>query len=718
MSLQTTEEKLKAMLGDYYRMGYPGSPNAAILQNMLGANNELRDPQSENEALLKLIYEDVIGEVYDARDEATRAAADAEAAKDHVDGVAASIPEDFTQLEADVLEIKGNYAKQDGSYDSMTVGNAEQIVSTVFEEDKVPYLFRTSGGSIDIGDREVDEIHGGTVAWNQRFDLSKIRGNGASLTDNGDGTYTAHNTNTGGLFFGFTFNFIPTLNHIYFIGINITEGDETYASFGYRCGNWMDAGRTVFERGENWNVYKANNTQGTYINMFVSEYNASSFFTIKNPVLFDLTQMFGPTIADYIYSLETATPGAGVAWFRKLFPADYYAYDAGSLKSVEGLSAHKMTGFNQWDEEWEVGSINSSGVPSTGTTSIRSKNYIPIIPGTTYYYRCSENGRQNPFYYDANKNFIGRHGAYLKNQTFVTPPGALFMKIGLTADYGTTYLNDICINLHWDGERDGEYEPYDAHSYPLDDSLTLRGIPKLDANNQLYYDGDVYESDGTVTRRYGVYTFDGTEAWGRVSETINGVTYNYFRLYGASFTSKIPDSKLGMQFILSKPYAAKYGLPYWYSGALLGDKLSWSVGTAYGICIYDDSYSDGTTFKAAMNGMVLVYELATPTTESVDAYQNPQVVDDWGTEEYVSTGIVPVGHYTKYQPNLRAKLEMAPNSPSADGDYIMRHENGENAYVLLTIPEELPAAPAEDGNYILKCTVSGGEATYTWEAQA
>ena len=61
---------------------------------------------------------------------------------------------------------------------------------------------------------------------------------------------------------------------------------------------------------------------------------------------------------------------------------------------------------------------------------------------------------------------------------------------------------------------------------------------------------------------------------------------------------------------------------------------------------------------------------------------------------------------------------MAPNSPSADGDYIMRHENGENAYVLLTIPEELPAAPAEDGNYILKCTVSGGEATYTWEAQA
>lgn len=57
MSL-TTEEKLQQMLGDYYQMGSPGSPNAAILQNILGADNVLRDPESENEALLRLIYED------------------------------------------------------------------------------------------------------------------------------------------------------------------------------------------------------------------------------------------------------------------------------------------------------------------------------------------------------------------------------------------------------------------------------------------------------------------------------------------------------------------------------------------------------------------------------------------------------------------------------------------------------------------------------------
>ena len=57
--------RLKEILGDDYDFGTPGSPNAAILQNILGAMNELRVPQSENEALLLLIYEKISGMVVD-----------------------------------------------------------------------------------------------------------------------------------------------------------------------------------------------------------------------------------------------------------------------------------------------------------------------------------------------------------------------------------------------------------------------------------------------------------------------------------------------------------------------------------------------------------------------------------------------------------------------------------------------------------------------------
>jgi hypothetical protein len=49
-----------------------------------------------------------------------------------------------------------------------------------------------------------------------------------------------------------------------------------------------------------------------------------------------------------------------------------------------------------------------------------------------------------------------------------------------------------------------------------------------------------------------------------------------------------------------------------------------------------------------MSGVMLVYELATPTTETATSYASPQAVIPQGTEEYVTTGIVPVGHETTY----------------------------------------------------------------------
>ena len=129
-----------------------------------------------------------------------------------------------------------------------------------------------------------------------------------------------------------------------------------------------------------------------------------------------------------------------------------------------------------------------------------------------------------------------------------------------------------------------------------------------------------------------------------------------------------------------------------------------SLSTSGYICVYDPNYgqNDASAFKTAMSGVYLVYELATPTTETAEPYQNPQIVDDFGTEEYVTTGIVPVGHVTKYQPNLRAKLEMAPDSPDGDGDYIVRQANGENSYVSLastaTIQDILARLTALEGN--------------------
>lgn len=59
-------------------------------------------------------------------------------------------------------------------------------------------------------------------------------------------------------------------------------------------------------------------------------------------------------------------------------------------------------------------------------------------------------------------------------------------------------------------------------------------------------------------------------------------------------------------------------------------------------------------------------------------------MDNWGTETYVDAGdrdvAIPVGHVTRYPINMRAKLEVAPDAPEADGKYLMLRDGGQNSY--------------------------------------
>lgn len=577
-------------------------------------------------------------------------------------------------------------AEIDGYYEEMTVGDAEQLVATQYVEDATPYLFRTTGGSADVGNREyVDKIVGGTIAWNQL-------NNETSDVTLEIGVKRTHSIVT---------NALRIIGHKYLQSFELTDTDNPNnriigTPLKNKYGNGKYSG--VVNATETWNL--------GYFYLEQSA-EAGTKTTICNFQCFDLTQMFGPTIADYIYSLEQANEGAGVDFFRKLFPKDYYEYNAGELLSVSGVSAHETVGFNAWDEEWEVGGINSStGLNQTNTSQIRSKNYTPIVPNMQYYFCVGEPGPtgrnfQSRFY-DADKNYIGIGGTLLYNAVFTPPSDARYVRFAMEAGYGTTYKNDICINLSWSGTRNGEYEPYEQHSYPLDSSLALRGIPKLSASNELYYDGDTYESDGTVTRRYGVVDL-GTLDWNLVSST-----NNYFRV---SFTNgaAAQSSTVPANIICTK--YTTVGSSYVVS---VDKSIGRGSGTNY-LMVRDDAYATAADFKAAMSGVYLVYELATPTTEEAEPYQQVQICNDWGTEEYISESIVPVGHETRFPANLRDKLQHLPDLASSDGYYMIQQSNSQMSLVNFRIPQ---ASGLEDGTYTLKATVSGGTPTYTWVAES
>lgn len=517
--------------------------------------------------------------------------------------------------------------------------------SVIIASDSDPYLFRKSGGAQDItgADRETDKLIGGTVAWNQLaptltatdWALNNITGtfsnNKVTLTVGTVGSWLGVNRKT-----AYTLN-----GHKYLVGASITSPKAI--RFTSDSSATIKSPYTVANKKTNVALIKSapnNSAVAIYLRGTEAGLEENDEIVVEDVVIFDLTQMFGSTIADYLYTLESGTAGAGVAFFKKLFPKPYYAYNTGTLLSVNA-SSHNTIGFNQWDEVWESGDINSSGNNSSTAGYYRSKNYIPVLPSTTYYLKFPVS--MGVFSYDANKGFIGVN--YLANDTFTTGSNTHFIRFrNATPNEWTPYNNDICINLFWDGSRNGEYEPYVKHSYALDSDLTLRGIPKLDANNNLYYDGDEYTNDGTVARKYGIVDL------GSLSWTYDSSVPRFYSTDKQNEVAKPSASVVGN--IVCDKYTSTWANNIWASGS---DKIV-AISSGGAINVKDTAYTTAASFKTAMSGVYLVYELATPTEETAEWFTSPQVVDVDGTEEYTDYGVaqgtrdvaIPVGHETDY----------------------------------------------------------------------
>lgn len=581
----------------------------------------------------------------------------------------ANVSEDVTDLKSAIA----TKAEQNGYYTDLTAGSAEQLLSTTYETDTEPYNFRTSGGSADIGTIETDKIVGGTVAWNQNLMADKNRWGalgGTSLTSS-DNTIVA--TVTGfnyqfGFYLKTSYKFIKT-GHKYLFSVEVTaskSGTILYGSEGQNKTPNVTAGaktklaHVLSSTGEGTILmYLKNSTDG---------FSVGETLTVSNYMCFDLTQMFGSTIADYIYSLEQSTTGAGVAWFRKYFPNDYYEYNAGELMSVQA-ARHEMVGFNAYDS-------------STGNAD--------VIGGNQY-------------------QITGAYTAISLDGETITPDSSGFFTPPANGELTVTGGgNNTCVHLVWSGYRNGEYKPYVKHTYALDDSLTLRGVPKL-VDGKLEYDGDTYESDGTVTRRYGVVDL-GTLNW----------TYNpsLNRAYTNSLASLINGSRGNLYSKTSNGFYSVSSLDI-----LKETEGTYFISSSNVISFNLNGATSASEFTSAINGVYFIYPLATEITETAAEYTNPQAVDDFGTEAYIDAAVeagdrdvsIPVGHETQYLTNLRDKLQHLPDlSSSGNGTYVIQQTDSQMTLVPLTTSTELPTAPTTDGAYTLQATVSNGVVTYSW----
>lgn len=391
--------------------------------------------------------------------------------------------------------------------------------------------------------------------------------------------------------------------------------------------------------------------------------------TPQSDKLVDLTRWFNGSIPQAILDDPT------------VFPINYYdgelTYSAGELKNCS-CTEFKTVGFNQWDEEWEVGGYDTTtGNPEPYTDRIRSKNPIEVFPNTSYYAKDPTNGNNiRILFYDASLSYI--NATSFTMGVFTTPSNCRYIKFFTSATYGNVYKNDICINLHWDGERDGTYEPFTSHTYPL----VWSGKSAGDAYDERLPDGT------EITRIQNAKFSDFT--WSLVTDATMG---NFFR----GISSTLPQTVAPGYSVCSK-YSERLN-PYGIST----DKIYFIFYQQNQVVflVRDTAYSTLSEFTTATANEEVNYE-ATPTTSEGTPYTSEIEGDDYGTMSFDS--VVPVGNEFFYPADYSLLIDDL-------GNY-----TGYDVTKLAKKTDLIPAPTGSDGTYVFKATISGGTVTYFWEA--
>ena len=545
---------------------------------------------------------------------------------------------------------------------------------TVLATDNAPYLFRKALSILNASPYVREKLVGGSVAWNQLVKpvSTGVTSNDVVFTVN-NGKIVANGLSSNRSDFQFQDENISAIkNHVYYLyGCPIGGGESKYRLFvndhseAFPYGNRLqDTGNGVLRKAlATATVVK----EDFYVHVFSGAGQVTNLTFI--PQFIDLTQAFGTQIADHIYSLEQATAGAGIAKLKEwgFFNKPYYEYNDGEIKSVFPFSK-KIVGFNQWDEVYEAGGIvGNTGEPTVIANRIRSRNFCPCVPNLEYYVNLNFNVVLRIFWYDSEKNFIKYDGSTNK-YTCTSPSNAAYFKVSTEGStYGEIYRNDICINIS-DTSKNGRYESYHKTTILLG-SDELRGVLKLDANNNLHYDGDVKNPDGSIDRKYGIVDF-GDLIWKR--STYSGV---YF--FAANITGCIiqPSSESG-----KKPICSAYVSSSPIAIANMSDKTICYKNDSVGVYVRDDSFNDVNAFTTAMTGKEIVFELDTPTTEQSTPYTDPQMIFAGGTESFIDAleeagtrdVAIPVGHETQYMGASSTDKFYLPTFPQNDGEYLMK----------------------------------------------
>lgn len=522
----------------------------------------------------------------------------AETAAQTAQSIADSLPDDYVTAVGKIAENTAEIANV-----KLTDKELQRRVNALYDlGNGITHKFETDtdtayAKTVPTGAKlmSIKSVGGRSIVFNQVVNPNNFRPNytvnGVTFTKLDNYKFVANGTATGGDAY-FSDSFVPIKGHVYLEKSCPKGGSaETYRSYITGSGVVMDInyGSGV--------IAPLNVDARVYIVPLMVKSGATVNNLVIYPQIYDLTAMFGA-------GNEPST----VEEFEKMFPADYYPYNAGEIVSA-GTEEIVEQGRNLWDEVWGVGSINSSsGNNEFSKEAIYSKTYTPIAPDSIHIFVYAGSAKFENVktrFYDYNKNYIGYNDkdgqTVYPNKKFITPSDAFYVRFTLPPDYGNVYKNDIALIA----DSSGAYAPFHRNEYPIPE--TIKALPGYGwsagtAKNWVDYENKkYYQCVGSVDL--------GTLTW----KNGESVSFETHELNGQKLTKSYG---IAPNFVCPK-YSTKTQNAMWGKTSITGITANANVdGYVY---VNDTSYTDATAFKQAMSGVILYYELAEPIVTDISS---------------------------------------------------------------------------------------------------
>ena len=291
-----------------------------------------------------------------------------------------------------------------------------------------------------------------------------------------------------------------------------------------------------------------------------------------------------------------------------------------NVRAISGWSSVDVSvcGINQWDEQWEAGSLNwNDGSPDNiNLDYIRAKNYIPVKPSTTYYIVVGSKGL-TVYTYGIDKSFKRRVINGSTSVLLQINADEYFIRFR-TASQTTTYANDISINYP---STDTTYHAHQGTTH----TITLP---------ETIYGGELECVGGS-----GKKTFE--------KANMEDISWTYFSASNLFYVENYGNKDNGE--ILCEMYqTTNLGYRNMPDKSITTNKDMF--GTRSVIIIKDTSITSVQDFITAVTGKKIVYELATPTTFTTTPESIPTL--SGVNNIYADSGDVEVTYFTSNADDL------------------------------------------------------------------